>query len=134
MKGTKPQQRAMSILCLSFPRENSQLKKSDTNVTMLTEEQIQILAKKLSKEHEVDEEQCEKHVRFIDTVSEVFHALLPEEQQEVLKKTLEGEFFERLLQKSFSLGKQIINLYRMCQIRVSSTQLRLSLKKNADKF
>ena len=53
---------------------------------MLTEEQIQRLAKKISEEHGDDEEQCEKHVRFIDTVSEMFHVLLPEDKKELYKK------------------------------------------------
>ena len=129
MKETKPQPRAMSILCLSFPRENSQLKKSDTNITMLTEEQIQRLAKKLSEEHELDEEKCEKHVRFIDTVSEVFHVLLPEEQQEVFRKTFEGEFFEGLIQRSFSIGEQIRKIYWMCRLRGDLTQMSLLAEK-----
>ena len=125
MKETKPQHRAMSILCSSFPRENSQLKKSDTNITMLTEEQIQRLAKKLSEEHGDDEEQCVKHVRFIDTVSEIFHVLLPEEQQEVFRKTLEGEFFESIIQRSFRLGKKFHEIYWMCRLKVDLTQMRL---------
>ena len=125
MKGTKPLHRAMSILCLSFPRENSQLKKSETNITMLTEEQIQRLVKKLSEEHGYDEEQCEKHVRFIDTVSEIFHVLLPEDCKELYKKILEGEFFEGIIQRSFSLGKQLREIYWICRLKVDLTQMRL---------
>ena len=85
---------------------------------MLTEEQIQRLAKKLSEEHGDDEEECEKHVRFIDNFSEVYHALLPEEYKEHYKKVLEGEFFEDIIQRSFSLGKQIREIYLMCRGRV----------------
>ena len=125
MKETKPQHRDMSIQFLSFPRENSQLKKSDTNITMLTEEQIQRLAKKLSEEHDDDEEECEKHVRFIDTVSEIFHVLLPEDCKELYKETLEGEFFEDIIQRSFSIGKQLREIYWICCLRVDLTKMRL---------
>ena len=96
---------------------------------MLTEEQIQRLAKKLSEEHELDEEKCEKHVRFIDTVSEVFHVLLPEECKELYKKVLEGEFFEGLIQRSFSLEKQIREIYWICRLKVDLTQMSLLAEK-----
>ena len=89
---------------------------------MLTEEQIQRLAKKLADKHGDDEKECEKHVRFIDNFSEVYHALLPEERKEHFKKALEGEFFEVIIQRSFSLGKQIREIYCMCRDRVDLTQ------------
>ena len=89
---------------------------------MLTEEQIQRLAKKLSEEHGVDEEECKEHVRFIDNFSEAYHAFLPEERKEPFKKALEGGFFESLIQRSFSLGKQIREIYWMCRLRADLNQ------------
>ena len=59
---------------------------------MLTEEQIQRLAKKLADEHGDDEEECKGHVRFADNFSEVIHVFLPEPAKELFKKTIEGEF------------------------------------------
>ena len=90
---------------------------------MLTEEQIQRLAKKLSEEHDVDEEECKEHVRFIDNFSEAYHALLPEERKEDFKKALEGEFFEGLIQRSFSLGKQVREIYWMFRLSVDKKSL-----------
>ena len=92
---------------------------------MLTEEQIQRLAKKLSEEHAVDEEECKEHVSFIANFSEVVHALLPEDSKELYKKTLEGEFFEDLIQRSFSIGEQIRKIYKMWRLKAVLTQLRL---------
>ena len=92
---------------------------------MLTEEQIQRLAKKLSEEHTVDEEKCKEHVRFLANFSEVVHALLPEDSKELFKKSLEGEFFEGLIQRSFSIGEQIRKIYWMCRLKVNLTQMRL---------
>ena len=97
---------------------------------MLTEEQIQRLAKNLSEEHKVDEEECEKHVRFIDNFSEVFIALLPEDSKELYKKTLEGEFFEYLIQRSFSVGKQLHNISLVFQAKVAITKMRLLADKS----
>ena len=96
---------------------------------MLTEEQIQRLTKKLAEEHEVDEEQCEKHVRFIDEFSEIVHALLPEESKELYKKILEGKFFEGIIQRCFSIGEEIYGIYWLCQAMLSITQMRLLLDK-----
>ena len=96
---------------------------------MLTEEQIQRLTKKLSEEYELDEEECEKNVRLIDTVSEFFHVLLPEECRELYKKTLEGEFFEGLIQRSFSLEKQIREIYWICRLKVILTKTSLLMDK-----
>ena len=96
---------------------------------MLTEEQIQRLTKKLSEEYELDEAICEKNVRFIDTISEVFHVLLPEECRERYKKVLEGEFFEGLIQKSFSLEKQIREIYWICRLKVILSKMSLSIDK-----
>ena len=92
---------------------------------MLTEEQIQRLAKNLSEEHKVDEEECEKHLRFIANFSEVFHVLLPEDNKELYKKTFEGEFFEYIIQRSFSVGKQLHNICRLCKANVAITKMRL---------
>ena len=72
---------------------------------MLTEEQIQILAKKLADEHGDDEEQCKGHVRFAVNLSEIAHCLLLEDKKETFKKGLEGGFFEDLIQRCFSVGK-----------------------------
>ena len=94
---------------------------------MLTEEQIQRLAKKLADEHGDDEEECKKHVLFMVSGLKTVYALIPEDKKELFKKAYEGEFSEDLIQRSFSLGKQISKLYRMCRVRVISTQLRLSL-------
>ena len=44
---------------------------------MLTEEQIQRLAKKLADEHGDDEEECEKYVRLMANSSKVAYAFLP---------------------------------------------------------
>ena len=76
MKGTKPQHRAMSILCLSFPRENSQLEKYDTNVTMLTEEQIQRLVKIAVDEIDYDENKAEKELRIVANLTNSVYYLL----------------------------------------------------------
>ena len=94
---------------------------------MLTEEQIQRLAKKLADEHGDDEEECKKHVRFIANVSEVVHAFFPEDKKELFEKTLEGGFFEDIIQSSFSIGKQISKIYWMCWFRVNITKLRIYL-------
>ena len=94
---------------------------------MLTEEQIQRLAKKLSDEHGDDEEECKEYVRFMANGSEVVHAFLPEDKKELFKKAFEGEFFEDLIQRGFSIGKQISKIYWMCHVRMITTQLRLSL-------
>ena len=94
---------------------------------MLTEEQIQRLAKKLADEHGDDEEECKKHVLFTVSGLKIFYAFIPEDKKELFKKAYEGEFLEDLIQKSFILGKQINKLYLRCWDRVSSTQLRLSL-------
>ena len=54
---------------------------------MLTEEQIQRLVKKLSEEYELDETICEKNVRFIDTISEVFMFSYPKHAESFTKKS-----------------------------------------------
>ena len=87
---------------------------------MLTEEQIQRLAKKLSEEHGDDEEECKKHVLFTVSGLKIVYAFVPEDKKELFKKAYEGEFLEDLIQKSFILGKQINKLYCMCRDRVSS--------------
>ena len=92
---------------------------------MLTEEQIQKLAKKLADEHGDDEEECKKYVRFMANSSEKLHAFLPEGKKKLFKKTLEGEFFEGIIQRSFSLGKQLREIYWICRLRVDLTQMRL---------
>ena len=86
---------------------------------MLTEEQIQRLAKKLADEHGDDEEQCKGHVRFAVNLSEVAHAFLPEDKKEPFKKALEGEFFEDLIQRCFSVGKEIIKIKWLIYHRVN---------------
>ena len=59
--------------------------------------------------------------------SKVAYAFLPEGSNELFKKTLEGEFFEDLIQRSFSLGIQLSKIFRMCHSRMITAQLRLSL-------
>ena len=75
---------------------------------MLTEEQIQRLAKKIADEHGYDEEECKEYVRFMANRSEVFDIFHPES-----KKNLEGEFFEELIQRSFLAGKEISKICRL---------------------
>ena len=87
---------------------------------MLTEEQIQRLAKKLADEHSDDEEECKGHVRFIDNLPEVVHVFLPEDKKELFEKTLEGEFFEDLIQRGFSAGKEISKICRLIIHKVNS--------------
>ena len=94
---------------------------------MLTEEQIQRLAKKLADEHGDDEEECKKQVLFMVNGLKIACALMPEDKKELFKKAYEGEFLEDYIQKSFSLGKQISKLYWRGRDRLSSTELRLSL-------
>ena len=100
MKGTKPQQRAMSILFLSFPRENSQLEKSDTNVTMFTEEQIQRLVK-IAVDEDYDENQAEKEIRLTANLLKSVHDFLTIfGYGETMKKAVgffEEEIFRRQL-------------------------------------
>ena len=95
------------------------LKKCATNVIMLTEEQIQKLAKKFADEHGDDEEECKKYVRFMANSSEKLHAFLPEGKKELFKKTLEGEFFEDLIQRVFITAQQISKIYWMCRGRMN---------------
>ena len=76
------------------------MKKRGTNVTMLTEEQIQRLAKKLVDKHDDDEEECKEYVRFMLNGSED-------------KKDFEGEFFEDLLERCFLVGKRISKICRL---------------------
>ena len=87
---------------------------------MLTEEQIQRLAKKLADEHGDDEEECEKYVRLMANVSKVTHAHLREDKKELFKKALEGEFFEDLIQRSFSLGTQLSKIFRLINNKINS--------------
>ena len=82
---------------------------------MLTEEQIQRLAKKLSDEHGDDEEECKEYVRFMANGSEVVHSFLPEG-----KKAFEGEFFEDLIQRCFLAGKEISKICRLIINKVNS--------------
>ena len=87
---------------------------------MLTEEQIQRLAKKLADEHGDDEEECEKHVRFMVNSSKVAYAFLPENKKELFKKNLEGEFFEYIIQEGFSLGIQLGKIIRLIDNKINS--------------
>ena len=87
---------------------------------MLTEEQIQRLAKKAADEHGFDEEECKEHVRFADNFSEVVHVFLPEAAKELFEKTLEGEFFEELIQRCFRVGKEIIKIRWMIIHKINS--------------
>ena len=87
---------------------------------MLTEEQIQRLAKKLADEHGDDEEECEKHVRFMANSSKAAYAFLPENKKELFKKALEGEFFEYLIQEGFSLGIQLGKIIRLIDDKINS--------------
>ena len=105
------------------------LKKCETNVTMLTEEQIQILAKKLADEHDHDEEQCKGHVRFAVNLSEIVHSFLPEDKKELFKEALEGGFFESLIQRFFSAGKEIDKIIWMIKMRMSYAELMLAFSK-----
>ena len=83
------------------------MKKRGTNVTMLTEEQIQRLAKKLADEHGDDEEECKEYVRFMVNGSED-------------KKDFEGEFFEDLLERCFLVGKRISKICLLIINKVNS--------------
>ena len=87
---------------------------------MLTEEQIQRLAKKLADEHGDDEEECEKYVRFMAYTSKATYAHLCEDKKELFKKTLEGGFFEDLIQRSFSLGTQLNKIFRLINNKINS--------------
>ena len=77
------------------------MKKCATNVIMLTEEQIQKLAKKLADEHGDDEEECKKYVRFMANSSEKLHAFLPEGKKELFKKNPRRRILRRSHSKSF---------------------------------
>ena len=90
---------------------------------MLTEEQIQRLAKKLADEHVIDEEQCKEHVLFMDNLSEVALVFLPEDKKELFKKTLEGEFFEDLIQRYFRAGTEIVKIARMISLKTKLAQI-----------
>ena len=68
------------------------------------------------------------HVRFIDNLSEVVHVFLPEDKKELFEKTLEGGFFEDLIQRSFSVGKEINKIRWLINHKVNSTQLKLIFK------
>ena len=96
---------------------------------MLTEEQIQRLAKKLADEHGVDEEQYKGYVRFVDNFSEIVSAFLPEDKKEVFKKALEEGFFEDYIQRCFSVGKEIVKIGWLFNHRITSTELKLVLSK-----
>ena len=95
---------------------------------MLTEEQIQRLAKKLADEHGFDEEECKEDVRFIDNLSEVAHVFLPEDKKELFKKTLEGEFFEDLIQRCFRVGKEINKIRWLINHKINFTELKRVFK------
>ena len=84
---------------------------------MMTEEQIQRLAKKLSDEHGDDEEECKKHVLFTLSGLKIAHAFVSEDKKELFKKAYEGEFLEDLIQESFILRKQIDKISCMCRDR-----------------
>ena len=96
---------------------------------MLTEEQIQRLAEITAGEHGFDEEECKEHVRFIDNLSEVVLVFLPEEKQELFKKTLEGEFFEYLIQGYFRVGAEIVKIARIISLKKQLAQLSIDLSR-----
>ena len=96
---------------------------------MLTEEQIQSLAKKLADEHGDDEEECKEHVRFIVNLSEVVLVFLPEEKQELFKKSLEGGFFEYLIQGHFHVGAEIDKIARIISLKKKLAQLSIDLSR-----
>ena len=75
---------------------------------MLTEEQIQRLAKKIADEHGRGEEESKELVRsMVNYCSVVVNSLCPEH-----KKVFEGEFFENLIQSCVRLGKEISKICR----------------------
>ena len=90
---------------------------------MLTEEQIQRLQKLIADEHhDFDEEQCEESVRFADRVFEGALVYLPEDIQELLKKTFEGGFFEDLIQGCFRVGNEIVKITSLVQHKINSNE------------
>ena len=96
---------------------------------MLTEEQIQRLAKKLADEHGDDEEQYKVYVRFVDKISEIVYAFLHEPKKEVFKKAIEEGFFEDYIQRCFSVGKEIVKIGCLFNHRMTSTKLKLVISK-----
>ena len=71
---------------------------------MLTEEQIQRLAKKIACGYGFDGEECKEHILFIVNLSEIALILLDEDKKELFKKAFEGGFFEHLIEHLIELS------------------------------
>ena len=84
------------------------MKKWETNVTMLTEEQIQRLAKKAADEHGFDEEEGKGHVHFADNFSEVVHVFLPKPQKSFSKKPLKVNSLKNSFKDVFVSEKRLL--------------------------
>ena len=52
--------------------------------------------------------------------SKATYAHLREDKKELFKKVLEGEFFEDLIQRSFSLGTQLSKIFRLINDKINS--------------
>ena len=98
------------------------LKKCETNVTMLTEEQIQRLAKKLADERVFDEEECKKRVLFMERVSELALVFLPEDKKELFNKIFEGPFVEDLILRYFHIEKELVEIAWMLSLKKKLAQ------------
>ena len=71
---------------------------------MLTEEQIQRLAKIIACGYGFDEEECKEHILFIVNISEIALILLDEDKKELFKKAFEENFFQHLIEHLIELS------------------------------
>ena len=99
------------------------LKKCETNVTMLTEEQIKRLVKKLADEHGFDEENSKKYLLFIESFSESALVLLPEDKKELFNKIFEGPFVEALILRYFRIENEICKIAWMLSLKKKLAQI-----------
>ena len=99
------------------------LKKCETNVTMLTEEQIQRLVKKLADEHGFDEEEWKKHVLFTENFSEFVLVFVHEDKKELFNKIFEGAFVEDLILRYFCIANEIRKIAWMLSLKKKLAQI-----------